>query len=247
MRLSPRGRSLESRDWGIYERGRTVARTGSATLQTGVVPGRGGSDRAHGLRRHRDDDPAIVPRPRSSPRRRDPRLRDHDHATSGCLHSRARGGGDRRRHVAAGQGPGREHRHAPRRAPCSSCAVLSLPAESVTHLDFPEQELDLAGDGSGGRRGRRRPSLEAGGGADHVGSRPPPRPRRLGGGDTACLRRAGIRLLAVPVWQWDHPRVMGPHRQASSRPELVRTTGYVERKRAAFARLPVAIVVGRRW
>lgn len=116
-----------------------------------------------------------------------------------------------------------------------ACSLLSLPAESVTHLDFPEQELHLAGDGlvdavADAVRAWKPEEVLTTSEAD-----PHPDHAALGVATRRALAGSGLRLLAYPVWQWDHPRSWVRTWQASSRPELVRTTGYVERKRAAFA------------
>ena len=45
-----------------------------------------------------------------------------------------------------------------------------------------------------------------------------------------------VRLLVYPVWQWEWPRSLTLTVQGSGPlPELVRTDGYLERKKAAVA------------
>jgi len=61
--------------------------------------------------------------------------------------------------------------------------------------------------------------------------------------DHAALARAarralagtGVRLAAYPIWQFEHPARLVAQLRRSGRPEIVRTTGYEERKARAIA------------
>jgi LmbE family N-acetylglucosaminyl deacetylase len=117
----------------------------------------------------------------------------------------------------------------------ASCGVLGLPGADLTHLDFPEQELDRAGDdlvdavADAIRTWEPEDVLTTSVGDPH------PDHAALGAATRRAVAGTGARLLVYPVWQWDHPRAWVRTWRASSRPELVRTSGYLDRKRAAVA------------
>lgn len=118
----------------------------------------------------------------------------------------------------------------------AACALLGLGAGDVTHLAFREQELADAGtdlvDAVADAVRRTRPV--------HVLSTsefdPHPDHAALGVAVRRALAGTGVRVLAYPVWQWVSPRSWTRTAQgATVRAELVRTDGYLERKRAAVA------------
>jgi LmbE family N-acetylglucosaminyl deacetylase len=117
----------------------------------------------------------------------------------------------------------------------ASCELLGLPGASVTHLNFPEQELHLAGDSlvdavSDAIRTWKPAEVLTTSVAD-----PHPDHAALGEATRRAVVGTGARLVVYPVWQWDHPRSWVRTLRASSRPELVRTAGYLDRKRAAVS------------
>lgn len=117
----------------------------------------------------------------------------------------------------------------------AACTLLGLPATSLTHLDFKEQELHLAGEGL---VDAAADAIRTWAPADVLTTSvadPHPDHAALGAAALRAVAGTGARLLVYPVWQWDHPRSWVRTLRASSRPELVRTAGYLERKRAAIA------------
>jgi LmbE family N-acetylglucosaminyl deacetylase len=116
-----------------------------------------------------------------------------------------------------------------------ACAVLGLGSDAVTHLSFPESELHLAGD----------PLLDVL--ADALREHAPDDVLATSEADPhsdhAALGRAirrvsagtAARLLSYPIWQWERPRSWLRTVRTATRPELVRTDGYLERKREAIA------------
>jgi LmbE family N-acetylglucosaminyl deacetylase len=117
----------------------------------------------------------------------------------------------------------------------AACTLLGLPGESLTHLDFPEQGLHLEGDrlvdvvADAIRRWEPTEVLTTSVADPH------PDHAALGAATQRAMAGTGARLLVYPVWQWDHPRSWVRTLRASSRPELVHTAGYIDRKRAAVA------------
>jgi LmbE family N-acetylglucosaminyl deacetylase len=117
----------------------------------------------------------------------------------------------------------------------SACKLLGLEADDVSHLAFPEQGLEqvpneLVDSVADAVRQRRPQEVLTTSDAD-----PHPDHAALGAAARRALAGRQVRLLAYPVWQWDHPRSWLRTLRASSRPEVVRTSGYLERKRAAVA------------
>ncbi len=115
-----------------------------------------------------------------------------------------------------------------------ACAVLGLAPEALTHLSFPETELHLAEDALtdalSDALGAHVPdevlaTSEADPHSDHAA---------LGRAVRRACAGRPLRLLSYPVWQWERPRSWLRTLSASSSPELVRTDGYLERKRAAL-------------
>jgi LmbE family N-acetylglucosaminyl deacetylase len=117
----------------------------------------------------------------------------------------------------------------------ASCAALGLRDDAVTHLSFPETKLHLAGDELVDAvcdvvRIHAPDDVlvtsEADPHSDHAA---------LGLATGRALAGRSTRLVLYPVWQWERPRSWLRTLQGASRPERVRTAGYVERKRAALA------------
>jgi len=117
----------------------------------------------------------------------------------------------------------------------AACELLGLPRAAVSHLDFPEQGLDSAGadlvDAVADAVRTWKPAdvlttSEADPHPDHAA---------LGAAVRRVVAGTSSRLLVYPVWQWDHPRSWLRTLRTASRPELVRTAGYLDRKRAAVA------------
>jgi len=117
----------------------------------------------------------------------------------------------------------------------ASCAILGLPDDAVTHLDFPETRLhsveDALVDAVTEVVREHRP--------DEVFVTSEADPHR----DHAALARAarravsgtGVRMVAYPIWQWERPRAWARTVAAASPAETVSTEGYLERKRRALA------------
>jgi len=60
----------------------------------------------------------------------------------------------------------------------------------------------------------------------------------LGRATRRALVGTGVRMLTYPVWQFDRPTRLVGRLGRATRPELVRTDGYRERKREAVAAYP---------
>ncbi|HVC71019.1 MAG TPA: PIG-L family deacetylase [Acidimicrobiales bacterium] len=115
----------------------------------------------------------------------------------------------------------------------ASCRVLGLPEEAVTHLAFPETQLDSAGDAlvdavADAVRSHGPDEVfvtsEADPHSDHAA---------LARATRRALTGGGVRLLAYPVWQWERPRSWARTVAAASAAETVSSAGYLERKRTA--------------
>ncbi len=115
----------------------------------------------------------------------------------------------------------------------AACKLLGLPAAGVTHLDFPEQGLHLAGDDLVDAVADAIRTWEPAEVLTTSECDPHPDHAALGVATRRAVSGTGARVLVYPVWQWDHPRSWVRTLRASSRPELVSTAGYLERKRAA--------------
>ena len=117
----------------------------------------------------------------------------------------------------------------------ASCAVLGLSDADVTRLPFVDAELDRDDDTLEAALAEviavRRPDEVLVTGAndphdDHA---------TLGSAARRAVAGTGARLLVYPVWQFERPaRLLALVRQ-SGRPEIVRSTGYRERKQQAVS------------
>jgi LmbE family N-acetylglucosaminyl deacetylase len=115
----------------------------------------------------------------------------------------------------------------------ASCRILGLPDDAVTHLSFPETELDRAGedlvDAVAEAVRHHAPdevfvTSEADPHADHAA---------LARATARALAGRGVTLMAYPVWQWERPRSWARTVAAASPAQTVSSGGYLERKRAA--------------
>ena len=118
----------------------------------------------------------------------------------------------------------------------AACRLLGLGDGDVSQLDFREQELPAAGDelveavADTVRRWHPAEVLSTSEFDPH------PDHGALGAATRRALAGTSVRLLVYPVWQWERPRSWTRTAQSSSStPELVRTDGYLERKRAAVS------------
>jgi LmbE family N-acetylglucosaminyl deacetylase len=117
----------------------------------------------------------------------------------------------------------------------AACDLLGLASPSVTHLGFPEQGLDRAGEDLVDAVAETVRTWEPSEVLTTSEADPHPDHAALGAAARRALAGTGTRLLAYPVWQWDHPRSWVRTLRSSSKPELVRTAGYLDRKRVAIA------------
>jgi LmbE family N-acetylglucosaminyl deacetylase len=117
----------------------------------------------------------------------------------------------------------------------SSCRILGLPDEAVTHLSFPETHLDEAGDAlvdavADAIRTSGPDDVfvtsEADPHADHAA---------LGRATRRAVAGTGARLLVYPIWQWTRPRTWTRTLAAASPAVTVGTGGYLDRKKTAIA------------
>lgn len=115
----------------------------------------------------------------------------------------------------------------------AACRILGVPDDAVTHLSFPETQLEGAGDALvdvvADAVRRHRPdevfvTSEADPHRDHAA---------LARATTRALAGSGVRLLAYPIWQWERPRSWGRTVAAAAPALTVSSAGYVERKRSA--------------
>ncbi len=60
----------------------------------------------------------------------------------------------------------------------------------------------------------------------------------LGAATRRALAGSGVRMLTYPIWQFDRPARLARYLRRGRRPELVRTDGYLSRKRLAVAAYP---------
>jgi len=116
----------------------------------------------------------------------------------------------------------------------AACRVLGLEDDAVLHLSFPETKLHLAGEAL-------VDALSDIVSADHpedvlVTSEADPHSDHAALGQAARRAMAGRdgRLCVYPIWQWERPRSWMRTLQGASRPERVRTSGYLDRKREAI-------------
>jgi LmbE family N-acetylglucosaminyl deacetylase len=119
-----------------------------------------------------------------------------------------------------------------------ACAVLGLTERDVTRLPFVDAEL-------GGNEDALVGAI-----AEVVASWQPAEVLVTGEDDPhedhailgAATRRAlagtGVRMLTYPIWQFDRPARLVRYLRRGLRPELVRTEGYRDAKRAAVAAYP---------
>ena len=120
----------------------------------------------------------------------------------------------------------------------AACAVLGLGAEDVTRLPFVDAELASSEGALVGAIAevvaRWQPAevlvtAEDDPHEDHA---------VLGRATRRALVGTGVRMLTYPIWQFDRPTRLARHLRLHTRPELVRTDGYRERKRAAVGAYP---------
>lgn len=112
--------------------------------------------------------------------------------------------------------------------------VLGLSADNVTSLDLPDGHL--AAD-EGTIADALADALRSGSFDDVLATSPTdPHPDHAAVGRAAAsvTAGAGARLLCYPIWQWERPRPWLRLALGSSRPELVSTSGYLDRKRATI-------------
>ncbi len=117
----------------------------------------------------------------------------------------------------------------------TSCRILGLPDDAVTHLAFPETRLHTAGealvDAVADAVRTHTPddvlvTSEADPHSDHAA---------LGTAARRAVAGTGARLLAYPIWQWTRPRSWNRTLAAAAPAETVSTAGYLDRKRTAIA------------
>ena len=116
-----------------------------------------------------------------------------------------------------------------------AAAVLGLGPGNVTQLPFVDAELDASDD----TLTQAISEVVAAHRPEEVLVTAETDPH----GDHAALARAtrralagtGVRLAAYPIWQFEHPARLLVQLRRSGRPEVVRTTGYEERKARAIA------------
>jgi LmbE family N-acetylglucosaminyl deacetylase len=117
----------------------------------------------------------------------------------------------------------------------AACGVLGLQADDLTHLAFPETELQLGGEAlveavADAVRIHQPDDVlatsEADPHSDHAA---------LGSAVRRALAGRATRLLSYPIWQWERPRSWLRTMRLSARPEVVGTAGYLDGKRAAVA------------
>ena len=117
----------------------------------------------------------------------------------------------------------------------AACKELGLPSDAVERLPFVDAELERAEEALVSAIADAVARFEP----DEVLSTSETDPHE----DHAALGRAtriavsgrSTRLLAYPVWQFDRPPRLLRMLVRSGRPELVRTEGYLARKRRAIA------------
>jgi LmbE family N-acetylglucosaminyl deacetylase len=117
----------------------------------------------------------------------------------------------------------------------ASAKILGLSEGSLTHLDFPETHLDMAGDVlvdavADAVRAQRPDDVlvtsEADPHADHAA---------LGAAARRAVAGTGASLLAYPIWQWTRPRSWTRTLAAASPAVTISTDGYLSRKTSAMA------------
>lgn len=112
--------------------------------------------------------------------------------------------------------------------------VLGLPDGAVDHRRFPDTRLDTVTDAlcdvvADAVRQLRPQEVYTTSVSD-----PHSDHAALGRATRRALAGAGPRLLVYPVWQWERPRSWLQTLRDTSRPEAVRTAGYLDRKRSAL-------------
>jgi LmbE family N-acetylglucosaminyl deacetylase len=116
----------------------------------------------------------------------------------------------------------------------AACKLLGLDDGSVTHLSFPETQLHLAGDSLVDAVSDLVTSCSP----DDVLVTSEADPHRdhaaLGEATRRAVAGTKVRVCLYPIWQWERPRSWLRTLQGSSRPERIRTAGYLERKRTAI-------------
>jgi len=121
--------------------------------------------------------------------------------------------------------------------------VLGLAGSDVTRLGFVDAELDTAGevlvDAIADVVSSLRPAdvvvtADTDPHADHAA---------LARAAHRAVAGRAVRVLTYPIWQFERPGRLVRQMWRSGRPELVSTTGYMERKRAAIAAYPSQMAV----
>ncbi len=117
----------------------------------------------------------------------------------------------------------------------AACRVLGLQVDDLTHLAFPEAELQLGGDAlvdalADALRTHQPDEVLATSEADPHGDH-----AAVGTAVRKALAGRATRLLSYPVWQWERPRAWFRTMRVSARPEVVGTAGYLDGKREAVA------------
>ena len=117
----------------------------------------------------------------------------------------------------------------------SACRVLGLSDEDVTQLPFVDTELEGQEDAllaaiaevvASFRPAEVLSTAETDPHDDHA---------QVGAAVRRALAGTGVRHLTYPVWQWDRLPHLVRTLWRSGRPELVRTDGYLDRKKEAIA------------
>ncbi|HEY5025741.1 MAG TPA: PIG-L deacetylase family protein [Acidimicrobiales bacterium] len=117
----------------------------------------------------------------------------------------------------------------------AACDVLGLSPRDVTRLPFVDAELAANEEALAAAIAevvaRWKPAEVLVTGEDD----PHEDHAALGTATRRALVGTGVRMLTYPVWQFDRPVRLVRHLRGSTRPELVRTDGYRQRKREAVA------------
>ncbi len=120
----------------------------------------------------------------------------------------------------------------------AACEVLGLPHDEVTSLDLPDGHLAESEEGIADALAD---ALRAGCYEELLVTSPTdPHSDHAAVGRAAAsvVAGTGTRLLTYPIWQWERPRPWLRLALASSRPQLISTSGYVDRKLATIACYP---------
>jgi len=120
----------------------------------------------------------------------------------------------------------------------AACQVLGLSDGDVTRLTFVDAELagshEALVDGIAEVVAAWRPAEVLVTGEDD----PHEDHAALGTATRRALAGTGVRMLTYPIWQFDRPVRLLRYLRRGGRPELVRTDGYLDRKREAMRCYP---------